>query len=292
MSSILSLGNPSEFANSSLFDVEMYDEIISSESFLYNLANTKIPTFINAQDSIFIGDIVLSLIRNKKSITDNLLNKKKKEKLPQWETLKHKTGYNPKTDLFVYETPILIVYDPIVLSVIHYMKSNISVEKKDKFITVSSKMESPYHSAILSKVVLDNLVYILKKFKIQRQSNQIQYLELKVKEAQKNYFSTQKKLASNKDRSLGLIFESSNIPEQNLTNDNSIAFNIYNQAALQLEQSKSNLKMETPVFATLDQIQLPNVPYAPNLYKLFLYYLFAWLISSFIYILIKLIFKI
>jgi hypothetical protein len=139
--------------------------------------------------------------------------------------------------------------------------------------------------------VLENLVFILKKFKIQRQLNQIQYLERKVIEAKKNYLLTQKKLASNKDQSLGLIFESSNISEQNLTNDNSIAFNIYNQAALQLEQSKSNLKIETPVFTTLDQIQLPKEPFSPNFFKLLIFYLGLGVVLTIFYLGLKSIFN-
>jgi hypothetical protein len=277
-------------SSSNLFDVEMYDEIVSSESFLYNLSNSKIPKTFNSRDSIYVGEMILSTLRNQTNIIDNLFFKKDKSHY-DWRSLNSVTSFNPQNDLFVDQTPNIIKYDPIVLSVIGYMKSNIEIEKKDKFISVSAKMTSPYNSAILSKLVLENLVFILKKFKIQRQLNQIQYLERKVIEAKKNYLLTQKKLASNKDQSLGLIFESSNISEQNLTNDNSIAFNIYNQAALQLEQSKSNLKIETPVFTTLDQIQLPKEPFSPNFFKLLIFYLGLGVVLTIFYLGLKSIFN-
>ncbi len=290
VSTMLGVGNPGVTSNSSVFDVEMYDEIVTSESFLYSLACLEIPKSINSKDSIYIGDMILSYIDSQNNIIDKLTYKKDFKKT-EWKSLKSITSYNPDRDLFIEQTPNLVKYDPLVLAVLENMKSIISIEKKEKFITVSAKMNSPYYSAILSKVVLENLVFLLKKFKVQRQLNQIQYLELKVNEAKRNYSLTQRKLASNKDKSLGLIFESSNISDQNLTNDNTIAFNIYNQSALQLEQSKSNLKIETPVFTTLDQIKLPNDPFSPNIYKLLIYYLAAGSIISILYVFVKLLFN-
>jgi uncharacterized protein involved in exopolysaccharide biosynthesis len=92
----------------------------------------------------------------------------------------------------------------------------------------------------------------------------IEYLEKRLVESELKYKNAQRRFAGYKDNSLGVIFESAQTNNQILSNDMTVAFNLLNQFAVQLEQAKIDQKKETPYFSILEPITIPSEPIEPS----------------------------
>ena len=56
--------------------------------------------------------------------------------------------------------------------------------------------------------------------------------------------------------------------EQVLQNEMNLAFSVYNQFAIQVEQAKIELKKESPIFSTLNPIEIPSSKSEPIVWKI------------------------
>ena len=74
--------------------------------------------------------------------------------------------------------------------------------------------------------------------------------ELRFEEAQIN-------LAKFRDSNQGILTASARTEEQRLDSEYSIAFNLYNTLTQQYEVAKLELQEETPLFKTLEPVQVP-----------------------------------
>jgi uncharacterized protein involved in exopolysaccharide biosynthesis len=146
-------------------------------------------------------------------------------------------------------------------------------------------MEDPFISAVTSKLVLEKLINYITLYKTNKIQTNLIYLEKRYAESEIKYKSAQQNLASFKDRNLGLIFQTTQATEQTLNNELNVAFNIYNQFSVQLEQAKVDLKKETPMFTILEPISIQNTPSEPTLTTLLIKY-FLGGIALFVVVLI------
>ena len=55
---------------------------------------------------------------------------------------------------------------------------------------------------------------------------------------------------------------------QVLQNEMNLAFSVYNQFAMQVEQAKIELKKESPIFSTLNPIEIPSSKSEPIVWKI------------------------
>jgi uncharacterized protein involved in exopolysaccharide biosynthesis len=92
----------------------------------------------------------------------------------------------------------------------------------------------------------------------------------------------QQSLAGLKDNSLGVIFQSAQTRQQVLENELTIAFNVYNQFAVQLEAAKIELKKETPLFRVLEPISLPSPQVEPSFSSTIIKYILFAIVLSFL----------
>ena len=170
------------------------------------------------------------------------------------------------------------------------MQKRIRLEIKDKNVTVFTKMPNAFQSAVLAKVVLENLLKYITAFKTHRQLSQIEFLEKRVNDSEDRYKQAQQNFARYKDNALGIIFQSAQTKEQILNNELAIAFNIYNQFTVQLEQARVDLEKETPYFSILEPISIPGSLTDPNINFYVLKYFVIILILTFLIVLFKLFF--
>jgi capsule polysaccharide export protein KpsE/RkpR len=189
------------------------------------------------------------------------------------------------------QIPPIVQIDNNKAAVIEIMKSRIKLEIKDRNLTVTTKMPNPFQSAIVGKIALENLLKFITAFKTHKQISQILYLQERVIESEERYKIAQKRFAGYKDNSLGIIIQSAQTNEQVLNNELSVAFNIYNQFSVQLEQAKIELKKETPYFSILEPISIPNAAIEPSITYFFIKYLLIFILISLSIIVYKLFFN-
>ena len=167
------------------------------------------------------------------------------------------------------------------------MKKRIRLEIKDKNVVVFTKMPDAFLSAIVGKMVLENLLKYITSFKTHKQLSQIEFLQKRVDEALQKYKIAQQNFAGYKDNTLGIFLQSAQTREQILNNELSIAFSIYNQFAIQLEQAKVELNKATLYFSILEPITIPGSPSEPNLISYIIKHLAILITLTFIIVLFK-----
>jgi hypothetical protein len=166
--------------------------------------------------------------------------------------------------VFSNQIPPIVQFSDARLNAFSEIKKRIRIEIKDKTLSVFVKMPSSYLSAIIGKQVLERLLMYSSSMQMHKHNINIEYLEKRLSEAEIKYKNAQRRYAGYKDNSLGVIFESAQTNNQILNNEMTVAFNLLNQFAVQLEQDKIDQKKETPYFSILDPITIPSEPLEPS----------------------------
>jgi len=307
LTSLLGLSNnTNNSSNSGILAPEMYTELFKSQVFLNEIIQSKILISQESKDSISLEEFfsngeILTFYQKLRKPTEFFNNKnpysinsKTKSKLNYQSNkidnslIVNKT-LNPEL-IFSNQIPPIVQIDNKKAAAIAIMKSRIRLEIKDKNVTVFTKMPNAFQSAVLAKVVLENLLKYITAFKTHRQLNQIEFLEKRVNDSEERYKQAQQNFARYKDNALGIIFQSAQTREQILTNELTIAFNIYNQFTVQLEQAKADLKKETPYFSILEPISIPGSQLEPSFSTFLIKYLVIFISITFLTVLYKLIF--
>lgn len=289
ISSLLGINMPTQQQNESI-GPDMYQEIIESQAFLFDLMYQKIPYNATENDSTTLN------IYFKEHISFTFLDRLKNLILFKSQDIKsNELGNNRKVSKIVQNTiiPSEIIatkIPPIVqintkdAQIIELVKNRISLDFKGKKCIVKVKMPTPILSAIVSKLVVEKLTNYIILYKTTKQRDNINYLQSRFDESELKYKQSQQKLANFKDNSLGLIFQSVQAREQVYSNELTVNFNIYNQFVMQLEQAKIDLKKETPLFSVIEPITIPSSSSEPLFLKLFIKYLFTAFAMSIIII--------
>jgi hypothetical protein len=172
--------------------------------------------------------------------------------------------------------------------IIHTLKDRINITQNGKQITISVKMPEAWLSALATKEVYELLISYLIRNRLEKQLETLSFLEARTKEAEQKYRANQLNLANFKDNNYGVVFQSIQTRESQLQNEVNLSFNIYNQLANQLEQARIQLKKDTPVFAILEPIYVPENPLEKNKFITVLFFTFFGLIISFLLFIILL----
>lgn len=139
-----------------------------------------------------------------------------------------------------------------------------SVDTKTSVITISVMMQDPLVSATLADTVVNRLQDYITSYRTNKARKDLEYAELLNKEAQDNYYKAQQKYADYLDRNNGLILHSAQTTRERLQNEATLAFNLYNQTAQQVQVAKAKVQENTPVYATVTPATVPIKPTSPR----------------------------
>jgi hypothetical protein len=283
LGTILGVNIDNTSGSSGIMGPDMYKDIVMSQAFLNEMVIAKIPQNNKNTDSITLEQYAFTS-NILKTIPNNRLDIENKNNL----SLTIKKEINPSL-IFSNQVPPIVKIDENRMSAIGFLKNRITINIKEKNCIVKVKMEDPFISAISTKLVLEKLIMYITLYKTSKSQDNLNYLEKKYKEAEFNYKNAQQKLASFKDRNLGLMLQTAQATEQILNNEVAATFGIYNQFLLQTEQAKIDLKKETPIFSILEPITIPEKPIEPSLSNIIIKYTVYFLIACFLFLIYTLI---
>jgi len=133
----------------------------------------------------------------------------------------------------------------------------LALDSKQGFIT----LQSSFPEALLSAQVADQARELLQKyitrFKIEKANDKLLFIEQRYEEKKKEFEKAQTRLAYFSDQNKNVTSAVARTEEVRLEGDYSIAMNVYNELAKQLEQAKIQVKEETPVFSILEPAMIP-----------------------------------
>ncbi|MDE6649530.1 MAG: chain-length determining protein [Muribaculaceae bacterium] len=141
---------------------------------------------------------------------------------------------------------------------------NASVDTKTSVITLSVMMQDPLVSATLADTVVNRLQEYITDYRTNKARKDLEYAEMLNEEAQDNYYKAQQKYADYLDRNNGLILHSAQTTRERLQNEATLAFNLYNQTAQQVQLAKAKVQENTPVYATVTPATVPLKPTSPR----------------------------
>ena len=165
---------------------------------------------------------------------------------------------NKKTDTF----KLTKQEDKIVLALQNRISA--SVDTKTSVITISVMMQDPLVSATLADTVVNRLQEYITDYRTNKARKDLEYAELLNQEAQDNYYKAQQQYADYLDRNNGLILHSAQTTGERLQNEATLAFNLYNQTAQQVQMAKAKVQEQTPVYATVSPATVPIKPTSPR----------------------------
>jgi hypothetical protein len=287
-------GSKTESSDNSI-SIENYKSIVSSQVFLNDLIDIKFSKDYNSKDSINLFNFFNTnpdkdLLESVSSFFNSTSNKKNVEEKLLTHKLKNEIILNTinRDIVFSNQIPPIVQFSDDRLAAFSEITKRIRIEIKDKTLTVFVKMPTPYLSAIVGKLVLERLLLYTSSMQMHKHNVNIEYLERRLSEAELKYKNSQRRFAGYKDNSLGVIFESAQTNNQILSNDMTVAFNLLNQFAVQLEQAKIDQKKETPYFSILEPIAIPSEPIEPSKTSFILKSMALLLALNFLFIVFKL----
>ena len=141
---------------------------------------------------------------------------------------------------------------------------SLSVNAKERFVTLSASMEDPLISAIIAKGAQEILQKNVINYKIKSASEQLEFNQKQLDLKKIEFDSLQNKLALFKDSNLNIVGSRFQNKLSGLESEFNIVNAVYQELSKQLEQSKLQVSRDTPVFSVIKGVSIPNKRSAPK----------------------------
>ena len=139
-----------------------------------------------------------------------------------------------------------------------------NVDQKTDVITIDVMMQDPMVSAILVDTVVSRLRDYVTSYRTNKARKDLEYALMLNQEAQDDYYKAQQRLADYTDRNQNLATRSAQITKDRLENEATLAFNLYNETSLHVQNAKSKVQETTPVYTTITPATVPRRPISPR----------------------------
>lgn len=154
------------------------------------------------------------------------------------------------------------------------------VDTKTSVITIGSTMQDPVVSAQLADTVAENLKRHITQYRIQKAVNDVEYAQKINNSARKDYYEAQQRYADYVDKNHNVALNSRRTEEERLSNEASLAFNLYNTTAAQLQQLKAKVQENTPVYAVIQPATVPHKANSSRLMKLVAFTFLGFVVTA------------
>ena len=134
---------------------------------------------------------------------------------------------------------------------------SLAVNDKDGYVTLSASMPEALAAAQLAREAQTLLQAAITEFKVQKATDQLQFVEERYREKAAVYGSAQQALARFQDRNKNTATALAQTSLAQLQAEHDLAFSVYNELAKQLETQKIQVKEDTPVFTILEPVSVP-----------------------------------
>ena len=131
-------------------------------------------------------------------------------------------------------------------------------------ISISVEMPDAYAAAQITEKIENKVRLAVISYKTEKAKKNLEFVEKAYEESKLDFEESQVRLARAADRNKNVISASGQIEQRRLENDYDVAFEVYKGLALQLEQSKIQLKERTPVFTVLEPVRIPEDKVRPR----------------------------
>ena len=166
-------------------------------------------------------------------------------------------------------------------------KISVIVDRGNFVITLNVTMQDPKVAAYVASVVSDKLQEYIGTYRSAKARKDLAYTEMLYKEAQEKYYAAQQAYAKYVDQHQGVVKMQYQIEQNRLSNEQDLAFNVYNQIAQQLEMARAKVSESTPVCVVMQPAIMPIKASAPKKMMIGLLYVFLAFFGTVSWIVVK-----
>lgn len=166
-------------------------------------------------------------------------------------------------------------------------KIAVNVDKGNFVITLSVTMQDQKIAAYVASVVSDKLQEYIGRYRSAKARKDLAYTEKLYKEAQEKYYTAQQAYAKYVDQHQGVVKMQYQIEQNRLSNEQDLAFNVYNQLAQQLEMARAKVAESTPVCVVMQPAIMPIKASSPKKMMMGLLYVFLAFFGTVAWIVVK-----
>ncbi len=156
----------------------------------------------------------------------------------------------------------------------------VSVDSKTSIVTLTVTLQDPVVAAIVADSVTNRLKEYVTNYRTNKARQDLQYIQQLNDNARESYYKAQQRYANYLDTHQGIVLYSAQTMRDRLENEATLAFNIFNQTAQQLEMAKAKVQENTPVFATIEPATVPLTPSAPRKKIIILGFIFVAFVGA------------
>lgn len=139
-----------------------------------------------------------------------------------------------------------------------------SVDRKTMVVSLSVTMQDPLIAATLTDTVMRNLQNHITRYRTDKARLDLEFTQRLFDEARANYYAAQQRYAQYVDENQALSRRSFRTEQERLQNEMTLAYNLYNQTAQQLQLAKAKVQESTPVYAVVQPATVPLKPSKPS----------------------------
>ena len=175
------------------------------------------------------------------------------------------------------------------LNLVESLKKNISVSlnEKEGYLTITVNDEDPLVATQLTELVTSKLQNEIIQKRLEKANDNLQFIQQQYNSKNTEFQILQNKLANFKDRNQNISTARFMNNLQRLEAEYSIALNVVQELASQVEQAKIQVNRDTPIFTVIEPVVVPNQRSAPKRRLIVTIWVFLGLVFSSGFLLIK-----
>jgi len=135
---------------------------------------------------------------------------------------------------------------------------------RSKILTVVVEAQDPMVSALLADSVVSCLKRYVVNYNTGKAKKDLDFIKVQFKDARKNYYAAQKKLADFNDSHANVILATINSDRERLQQENNLFASVYTSLAQLMEKAKIRVQERTPVFTIIEPAVVPLRKSAPK----------------------------
>lgn len=170
----------------------------------------------------------------------------------------------PLTTIVDANTPIYLTKEQEAVRKILADGVLLEVNDRDGYITLWAISKEPKLAAELAQKAQKLLQKYITTFKIEKASARLKFIEERYIDNKAEFEQAQSMLAAFRDKNKNITSARARNQEERLQSEYQLAFNVYSQLAMQMEQAQIQVKEDTPVFSILKPVTVPLEKYKPN----------------------------
>lgn len=256
--SMLGLGSLTQGSEADALSVLLYPKILSSTPFLLDLLDTPIKTMDKEQpDTTLVGymneytssSLMGTILSIPMKAVGSVISFFKDEK---------ESSRDRKPNAFFLTKE----EDDAINALRNLISSN--VDQKTAVTTIMVSMQDPMVAALMADTVLVKLKEHITQYRVAKANDDLVFWEKIYEQRKAEYYDWQQKYAAYADANKNVVLASVRIEQDRLQNEVNLAYQIYNQAATQLQTARAKVQEAKPAFAVVNPASVPLKPAGPS----------------------------